>query len=329
MLHLGCEVEFMNMSEDAEVCVDSDHLYEMSSNGLTIHKEYYDHMYEINSFHAIAETVPELVDALYDHMDKVKEALKYHTVHYEHALPIHQGLAFTGIHLHIQDDDHIPDYASESRRTARRMGRSVVSAIARMRGLSLRQIVSHHIWGNYRSTDCSWKESIRFKPVLWNRMHQTYELRCIDFDMLLPEKRRQLTALLSTAFAVAKGERKRVSKWLMDGLLGLPTDITPCNMERYARFFQQCMEHDVELLFDTDGGAERLIKYPKHYQRFTGAIRNHPKGYMFGLSDEHIMETCSASRTLAHALSEAHTHIPASDPISNLIGSLMEGTLRE
>jgi len=203
MLSLGCEIEFM--------ALDFEGVPEVP--GYTIHREYYPHMWEINSFKTEATNVPQLVRKLSEHVSAVTEALAAYDPVYVYATPVHNGLAFTGIHLHVQDTEHIPTLdglssLSEAKCMAHSVGAVAVGHVARNRGLSLRQVASHHIWGSERQSTSSWKRSARYNPCLFNRTHRTYELRFIDFDQVLPCNSRKLISLLKSVFSVIDGTRQ-------------------------------------------------------------------------------------------------------------------------
>jgi len=208
MLHLGCEIEFISDSKPQDI-------------GFAIHDEYYRDMYEINSFHATGETVVDLVHQLRDHIKAVMGALAPYNVQFEHAQQIAGGYGFTGIHLHIQDEDHIPTLACEGYNKARALSKETVGRIAVNRGLSLRQLLSHHIWGGrVNSEHYEWKNSSRYNPVLYNTRLQTYEIRCIDFDMLLPAYQRKLINVLKSAFNIIADKKRVTSSAVYDAIVG-------------------------------------------------------------------------------------------------------------
>jgi len=187
-------------------------------------------MWEINSFKATAETVPKLVDKLMEHVRNVLKVLEEYDPIYVYSIPIQHGLVFTGIHLHVQDQDRIPGHhvsVVDGVKKASEIGFMVTSALARTRGLSARQVLSHHIWGHYRESVCDWKRSSRYRPCLWNRTHNTYELRIIDFDQILPKNRRKLTWLLKEVFAVIRGESRPIDKNLIAALTTCSSDLFP------------------------------------------------------------------------------------------------------
>jgi len=188
---LGCEIEFMTHTDGRP-----------SVPGFSVYSEYYNKMWEINSFCAHGDTVPELVHKLNEHVRKVTEALAPYDAVYSHAIPIHRGFAFCGVHLHIQDKRNVPTTRIAADSKARDIGRAVVDHINMNRGLSVRQVFSHHIWGASRESSADWKTGRRFSPCLFNAVHNTYELRIIDFDQIRTENNRALMTLITKAFSV-------------------------------------------------------------------------------------------------------------------------------
>ena len=269
MRHLGCEIEFMSTSNPCP-----------SVGGFSVDSEYYANMYEINSFHERAKNVGTLVNRLHRYVDRMNEALSYYNPRFEEPIPIHNGVVFTGVHLHVQSDEHIPRSTTVGSILARKLSGLVVSRIAKLRGLSLRQVLSHHCWGHYRGMSenelstyadrpepSSWRCSRRYRPVLWNRTHQTFELRFIDYDMLLPENKAILVAVLKDVFRLIEGKMPRdefeslVDDDLVSRLAALPVtvtgdhEITCAGNGSIGLFFERL------LMFMDERGYRRLFTY--------------------------------------------------------------------
>jgi len=218
MLSLGCEIEFVvNRGQVDEV--------KRAVSDYDIHDEFYPGQLEINSFLTRGKTVPQLVRALNEHVEKVLKALQPFDPMYVCAFPVANGFAFTGIHLHLQDTDNIPTGETSRHCLANRVGDAVMSRIAHTTGLSARQVFSHHIWGRYRDSRHSWKRSSRFKPCLFNTTHRTFELRAIDFEQLLPCNYKHLCGVLRAAFDTIQGKNRHVDTVLVEYLKTVPSDI--------------------------------------------------------------------------------------------------------
>lgn len=256
--HLGCEIEFYKR---APVVVPSS-ARDQEGNPLRVHREYYQGMFEVNTFHVKRRTVTSLVANVNRFAIRAAYAATGSDwgvdsfAVFEHGRAIADGLAFTGVHLHLSVDGAAPSDADEGRLWARRLCPVVVDKLAELFPLSLRQVASHHIWGWVRDEGRhSWKKKRRYVPVLYNRRLGTFELRVVDYSMLLPHNKEQLKEFLLFVFKqiirLSNGTFKRGPSAVYHCLDAMPVDFTYEDM-RDARHALRGLSPSVQVKYRMD-----------------------------------------------------------------------------
>jgi len=234
--HLGAEIEYW--------CEEEPDIYHI--------REYYEHQYESNDFHVRCEEWEHTLPQLFKWADRLRSTSRAQEYEMTKALNTSHGLVFSGVHLHLQVKGGIADGVAHviKRQMAARLSRIVEADILKYYGLSARNLVSHHIHGRSRGSSRDFKARDRFKPVIYHQRFDTFELRCIEPEMLYTYAGKvALKSILKRAYAYLEGKRVPVEGKYSDmvgELRKLPGDMdTSEQVGEYIDFLQRVKEQGV------------------------------------------------------------------------------------
>lgn len=193
--HLGCEVEFWSDEHTAMPAL----------------REYYPDQWEVNDFHEHSEDVKEVTPLLYKWADAILDRSSKGRLDFSKAVLGAGGPVFSGVHIHLQLVGHDlidEDYSVEGKKdVARDLSNIVIATVLEHFGVSCRLMFSHHIHGSTRSSRYNFKRKARFAPVVFHSGFETYELRCIEPEMLYTAKGREaLEVIIDRCFAYLRRE---------------------------------------------------------------------------------------------------------------------------
>jgi hypothetical protein len=257
-LHLGCEIEF----------------WANEGTAYPAHPEYYPNQWEVNDFHVINPTLNQNLEQLFNWADELKERSSRGRMDFKAPKNGSGGPVFNGIHLHLQ-------LRGGSKRIDYRMGRAAKHAIAanlskivmadlmRYYGMTFRGLTSHHIHGGVRGSEYRYKQKDRFQPVVYHQAFDTYELRCIEPEMLYEEKgKAALKSLLSRAYNFLMGKNVVVKpKWrdILTKLHQLPGDfINHSHIVQFKEYTEWLQREGVAVMYGIEirgGSGSYLVTY--------------------------------------------------------------------
>ena len=198
VITLGAEVEYVVLiGHNIHTLLNNEDL-----NRLSLELEYYTHMVEFNeillSTNLSVEGINEALKSISAKMkEKAKEIKRFLNRKgkrswrvYISAIPFkkYDGLVFNGIHLHL-------GYIVRSERRLNWFKKLAVYWKYK-NNPDLRFLTSHHIWGNHRPSNYSFKRRPKFSPVIVTS-HGTVEFRCFSFeDIAIKHVREKLANFL-------------------------------------------------------------------------------------------------------------------------------------
>lgn len=245
-LHLGSEIEFFAEHDVAQPALS----------------EYYPDQWEVNDFHVANNTLDANLSDLFSWADDVKQRSRRGHMSFGGYIQGSGGPVFSGVHLHLQvrgrgqqRDQGVS--REDKEKFAARLSQVVMADILRYYGLSFRCMTSHHLHGAHRMSSYTYKQKEKFVPVGYHPQFDTYELRCIEPDMLYTEEgKAALKSILQRAYDYLCGKDVRIHSTysrLAQRLSELPGDLThEQHALNYMEFASRCAEEGVQVRFSID-----------------------------------------------------------------------------
>ena len=245
-LHLGSEIEFFAEHDVAQPALS----------------EYYPDQWEVNDFHVANSTLDANLSDLFSWADDVKQRSRRGRMSFGGYIQGSGGPVFSGVHLHLQvrgrgqqRDQGVS--REDKEKFAARLSQVVMADILRYYGLSFRCMTSHHLHGAHRMSSYTYKQKEKFVPVGYHPQFDTYELRCIEPDMLYTEEgKAALKSILQRAYDYLCGKDIRIHSTysrLAQRLSELPGDLThEQHALNYMEFASRCAEEGVQVRFSID-----------------------------------------------------------------------------
>ena len=245
-LHLGSEIEFFAEHDVAQPALS----------------EYYPDQWEVNDFHVANNTLDANLSDLFSWADDVKQRSRRGRMSFGGYVQGSGGPVFSGVHLHLQvrgrgqqRDQGVS--REDKEKFAARLSQVVMADILRYYGLSFRCMTSHHLHGAHRMSSYTYKQKEKFVPVGYHPQFDTYELRCIEPDMLYTEEgKAALKSILQRAYDYLCGKDVRIHSTysrLAQRLSELPGDLThEQHALNYMEFASRCAEEGVQVRFSID-----------------------------------------------------------------------------
>ena len=255
-LHLGSEIEFF--TSDTHLLPNN------------VINEYYPNQFEVNDFHVINSSLDENLNMLHDWSKQLVANFADGRLDFGGVVRGSGGPVFSGVHLHLQvRGDGRRDQGTETRDKmmfAERLSKVVMADIIRYYGLSFRNLSSHHLHGAYRMSQFTYKQKAKFCPVNYHEQFDTYEIRCIEPDMLYTvEGRAALKSILNRAYRYLCGENVRIaSKYsgMAKKLSELSGDMThAAHIREYKDYAGWLKDEGVNVRFSIREPERRRFKF--------------------------------------------------------------------
>jgi len=293
--HLGCEIEFFASERTAQPAIP----------------EYYPNQWEVNDFHVVNDTPAQNWRELFRWADQVKERSARGLMNFGGSVHGSSGPVFSGVHLHLQvRGNRRRDQGSSTamkQQFANRLSEIVMTDVLRYYGLSFRFMVSHHLHGAYRESRHEHKRRPGFTPVKYHRDFDTYEIRCIEPDMLYTEEgRAALKSILKRAYAYLSGSDVRLPveySNIARSMMQLPGDLrTVEDRNGYMRFLRDCRNTPVNIRFAMryDHRNARLNVVYKNVFAEHNQIRVVDYSYQTHLQDRQRLDIASLTSNVIH-----------------------------
>ena len=181
-------------------CIPSNLFFEKYKNSRTWRREYYlsqveknDLMFDVHSSSDLNSIVDNLVCDLELEIERISKCFDVQIPISSVYFNVYDSLVSNGIHIHINGVEEFKDYAVDNGIQVGvlfdKFREFLVRLYIEIFGLSGRFVFSHHVWGHYRSSRYSFKQKSKFRPVVFRREYNTFELRMFNLEDLFDVKR--------------------------------------------------------------------------------------------------------------------------------------------
>ncbi len=211
-MKIGVEVEFFTLRKSGHITLLGTEL--IQEFGLK--REFYHGMYE--KTYLFENTID--IGSIRNDLREITKGKQYGIPLKSVLIPIADGVASCGVHLHL-DMDVIKDVGLVEKLLVYNKFKY---------NPSLRFLHSHHIWGSYRPYRREWKRNVRFRPIAYSEEREdkpeTWEIRIYDLEDLFNGVINRGLAIIKALYEGKKPSRALIEKAdrVMDRLINLDAE---------------------------------------------------------------------------------------------------------